>query len=469
MKSKSIWIAFFLSFTLAMSSLAHDTGTDHTHSPLEQYIENIDTDFSQLEQQTNEQISNRVDQINDSISNMQPDAFNQVQSNTVNNQNLVNSGTANQAVDKASNYQPGQNSLLDSTIGVQNTQTSQINSSYNNQQQQHQTQQQLNPTTISNSGGSTNTLEIVEQTMSAALSCMNWEIRGICVWMTCSILPPACTFDYSIKVKNYAPELTVQSYDKATREPWTESRYVNEMLLADADSSWIKELIEVAMDVDLGGVDIRGGVSTPSKKDKKAGLHYKLVDAYGNPAISMFNSLASSFSGLMCKGQATMFMPYFISNLDAISWRWNIPETFYPQSFDVFTTTYDLGSLANNYGPIYPRHGFITSQDPLKAAVLSAFRAVHFITRSGEPHIYQKLPDNSRRGYWPAGPLNKNNSDTGIWQMLYPSRETSCVTFPYGTNPSNSRRSTDNSYIWNFWKSYKCCQRRGSTLVYHNG
>lgn len=322
--------------------------------------------------------------------------------------------------------------------------------------------------------GVMNTLDISSATMSAALSCLDWEVRGICIWMTC--IGPACSFDVSIKVKNFVPELTVQSYDRANGEPWTESQDLNQISQGDADSSWVTSIISLIEDYNVGDVGIRGGVSTEGKRDHHANLHFKLVDAYGNPAITAFNSLASSTGGYVCEGSTTMFFPYFISNLDSIAWRWDVPEMFYPQSWLPLIQTWDLGDgsstwgfKANNYGAIYPRHGFMTSQDPLKAATLSAFRAAHFITRSGEPHLYFDIDEGSEPGYWPPGPLDQDDEDTGQWQMLYPHEESGCRSFPYSGNESSSRRSTDGSYIWNFWRAFKCCEQEGAILIFHSG
>lgn len=310
------------------------------------------------------------------------------------------------------------------------------------------------------------TTDIIEQTMSSALSCMDWELRGICIWMSCGL---GCTFSTSLKVKNFVPDMVVQSYDRANGEPWTESQDINQISQGSADSSWVTTMIRWIEDFDVSSVGIRGGVLTEGKRDQHQNLSFKLVDAYGNPALITYNALAQSTFGLACAGRTLPFWPYYISNLDAIAWRWNVPEIFYPQSWLPLGTTWDLGDSSNNYGPIYPRHGFAISQDPLKAAVLSTFRATHFITRKGEPHLYFTIGQPSEDGYWPAGSLDKKDRDTGIWQMLYPQTDSSCYRFPYDGNPSGNRRSTDGSYIWNFWKSYECCTRVGQQLIYHSG
>jgi len=314
--------------------------------------------------------------------------------------------------------------------------------------------------------GVLNTLEIVEGTMGAALSCLDWEAKGICVWATCVAF--VCTFDISVKVENFVPELVIQAYDRANGEPWTESQDINQVSQGTTDSSWVTSLISLVEDFDVDNVGIRGGQPSQTTRVQHQNLSFKLVDAYGNPAITAFNLLGTSLFGLMCPGTTVMFFPYFISNLDAIAWRWDIPEMFYPQSWAGFFI-YDLGSSTNNYGAIYPRHGFQTSQDPLKAAVLVAYRAAHFITDKGEPHLYFTIAKSDSDGYWTPGRLDQSDSRTGEWQMLYPKMDSSCKRFPYGGNPSSSRRSDDGSYIWNFWRKYKCCQKKGSTLIFHNG
>jgi len=314
--------------------------------------------------------------------------------------------------------------------------------------------------------GVLNSVEIAAYTMEAALSCLDLEVVGACVWMTC--LPGGCSFQTTAKVKNFVPELVIQAYDRANGEPWTESQDLNQISQGDADSSWVMNIINLIESIDLSNIDVRGGSTSEAHKGQHANLTFKLADAYGNPSIIPFNALASSTGGYVCGGTVTPFFPYFISNLDSIAWRWDVPEMFYPQSLAVIGGN-NLGNALNNYGPIYPRHGFMTAQDPLKAATLAAYRLAHIVTRKNEPHLYFTIDKDSDDGYWPPGSLDEDDDDTGQWQMLYPEKETSCRDFPYGGNPSASRRSTDGSYIWNFWRAFKCCPRGGMILVGHTG
>lgn len=413
--------------TLSVSVEAHNSKAAHWHKEeMDKFIETLDTDFSKTSEAVNKSISETHGEVMDEVSKLAPEDFKKDHENVVTSQDMVNPDYAH-------------HSPTDPAYEVSST------------------------------DGNINTLEIVKQTMTSAISCMDWEVRGVCVWVSCIPIPPLCTFSMSIKTKNFVPELVVQSYDRANDEPWSESKYINNALLADADSSWIAKLIEIGTGANLSGLEIRGGVSSSANKRDTRSLYYKFLDAYGNPSLIFFNKIVAKGLGLICGGQGQPFFPYFISNLDAVSWRWDIPEMFYPQSLMPLVTSYDLGTTNNNYGPIYPRHGFMTSQDPIKASVLSAFRAVHFITRQNEPHIYKELPSSGGDGYWPAGPLTKEDGGTGAWQMLYPKATSSCVMFPYDENPPPDMRSENGGYLWNFWRSYKCCLKTGDKLIYSSG
>lgn len=324
------------------------------------------------------------------------------------------------------------------------------------------------PRTAVNYPGVITTADIMQATLDADYrACMEWEPVGVCIWMTCVLV--ACDFQASVKVKNYVPELLVQAYDRANGEPWTESQNLNEISQGDADSSWVTKIIGMLESFDVSSVGVRGGTSTQAKGDKHANLKFKLVDAYGSPGSIAY--LAANSTGYVCEGVTTPFFPYYISNLDSIAWRWDVPEMFYPQSLAAVVSfgIWDLGGLSNNYGPIYPRHGFMMTTDPVKASVLASFRAAHFITRDFAPHLYFSINEGSRDGWWSPGPLEKDRPTTGKWQMLYPNKETTCESFPYSAQPSGSRRSTDGSYVWNFWREYKCCERKGAVLVFHSG
>ena len=317
------------------------------------------------------------------------------------------------------------------------------------------------------------TVDINRLTVQATLSCLDFEVRGICVWMSCALF--VCSFDTTLKVKNHVPELLVQTYNRAEGEPWDESQKIIELLNLDQDSDYLHWIINTVSAMQgnsdykvASTVDIGGGTRTTARASHKSSLSFYYVDVFGNPGLLAVNSLASATFGNVCSSNTTPFFMHYNSNLDMAGWRWNFPEVFYPRSWLVGADK--LGDSTNNWGSIYPRQAFSVHQDPLKSAVLKAFRVLHFVTGNPATRVVSTLDTTSRDGYWPYGPLDQNDPDTGKWQMLYPKQDTGCYRFPYsGTSTHADRRSTDASYVWNFWKAYKCCERGGTSLIFHSG
>lgn len=314
--------------------------------------------------------------------------------------------------------------------------------------------------------GVINSIDIINATLSAdPMSCLNWEPVGACVWLRCALF--ACSIETSVKVYNYVPDLVIQSYDRAQGEPWTESQDLNEAVQGDAESSVVRQLIGMitgdADNTPIGGG--QGSEGTSSNRDYRS-IKFKLTDSYGNPGAAQY--LAMNATTLFCRGTTIPYLPYHISNLDVVAWRWHFPEMFYPQSLIGFGVSDLRTTLVNNYGGYYPRGGFLYQQNTYKSGVLTAFRSAHVTTRDGQPHIYLPMGGQTRDGYWPPPPLESNDPNTGLFQMLYPDEQDYCKTWPQG-EPSQAEQSDDGSYIWNFWRPYKCCERRGQTLLWHSG
>ena len=94
------------------------------------------------------------------------------------------------------------------------------------------------------------------------------------------------------------------------------------------------------------------------------------------------------------------------------------------------------------------------------------------VTRSGQPHVYVPVTASSPSGLkvWSPGPLMEADNATGTWQMLLPEPEASCDVF--GTDDLASltgwgggRVDSEGDYVWNLWRPYTCCQRRGQWLL----
>ena len=176
--------------------------------------------------------------------------------------------------------------------------------------------------------------------------------------------------------------------------------------------------------------------------------------------------------GLLCQSQTTSFVPYFQSGLDALSWRQEVPEIFYPASF--IPGLREIGTWPlQTWGGVYPRTGWTTQAEEPKAAAINAQRAGDIVTRTAQPHVYVPVTGSSSSGQkvWPPGPLLEKDRRTGTWQMMVPLSESSCNVF--GTNDLASltgwgggRVDDAGDYVWNLWRPYKCCERKGQFYLF---
>jgi len=205
-----------------------------------------------------------------------------------------------------------------------------------------------------------------------------------------------------------------------------------------------------------------------SERDHK-NLVYRETDAIGHPLSSLTGIVAGT--GLLCPSETTSFFPYFQSGLDALSWRQEIPEIFYPAS--LIPGLRELGTWPlQTWGGVYPRTGWTTQSEEPKAAALNAQRAGDIVTRTGQPHVYVPVTGSSgSMKVWSPGPLMEKDLSTGTWQMLLPLSESSCNVF--GTNDLASltgwgggRVDSEGDYVWNLWRPYKCCERRGQWFLF---
>lgn len=288
-----------------------------------------------------------------------------------------------------------------------------------------------------------NTASIVESSLSP--QCLDYQLVGICVWLHCGWT--GCSIRTSVKVKHYIPELVVSSYENTGENPW-----------------W-----EVAkLSPPLGGVLAGGRTTSDADRRGQEHLRFKNVDAIGHPAGGVFRRFAGAF-GLTCPSAATPFTPYHLSTLDALAWRSGIPEMAYPEA--LIPGKRELGQPGDLWGNVYPRSGFLTQVHDYKSAATMAQRSADIVTRTDQPHVYQPLTASSRDGYWPPGPVIEGDPTTHRWQRLTPNPTRSCRVWPDRSTAASygDRLDEGGDYAWALWRPYRCCQRRGQTLLYSVG
>jgi len=226
-------------------------------------------------------------------------------------------------------------------------------------------------------------------------------------------------------------------------------------------SEWIARFI-----VDSAGNRTEG---TTYNRDHK-NLIFREADAIGHP----LGSLSGIVSGaeMVCQSETTSFVPYFQSGLDALSWRQEVPEIFYPASF--IPGLREIGTWPlQTWGGVYPRTGWTTQAEEPKAAAINAQRAGDIVTRTAQPHVYVPITGSTPSGQmvWTPDPLIEKDHRTGTWQMMVPRSESSCDVF--GTNDLASltgwgggRVDSAGDYVWTLWRPYKCCEWRGMLYLY---
>jgi integrating conjugative element protein (TIGR03756 family) len=308
--------------------------------------------------------------------------------------------------------------------------------------------------------GTITTPSIITQTTAGALSCMQWLPIGTCFWLRCSL--SGCSVRTSIKVGHYNPDLVVSTYNELGGNPWAEIRATLGLAQKAAATGLLGALLPVP-------IDSAGNRTEGTSERDHQNLVYRETDAIGHP-LSSLSGLVGGV-GLLCPSETTSFVPYFQSGLDALSWRQEVPEIFYPAS--VIPGLRELGTWPlQTWGGVYPRTGWTTQAEEPKAAAINAQRAGDIVTRAAQPHVYVPVTASSPSGLnvWSPGPLVEADNSTGTWQMLVPQPEASCDVF--GTNDLASltgwgggRVDSEGDYVWNLWRPYKCCRRRGQWLL----
>ncbi|TOG95097.1 TIGR03756 family integrating conjugative element protein [Vibrio parahaemolyticus] len=280
---------------------------------------------------------------------------------------------------------------------------------------------------------------------AACPDCLDYQVIGTCLWMTCT--PIGCTTKTSIKVKHRLPDFVVMSYPETGNAPWKATQWMS------PDNRFAKNGGHAT------GRSVQG-LDNPS-------LRFYNTDVIGHPGGKTVYSLLAGM-GYSLDSKAKPFMPHYLSSLDPLGWRYNLPDALSIDGLNPF------GETLGNFGDVYPRGGFVLQPHPYKAAALTAFRALHLVTRKGQSRVYNPFVLTRHAGYWPPGPVKPNNKETAF-QMLYPDTEHEAHVWPRyddslsAFDPYSNQIATNDQYVWAVWRLYKGCQRRGAKLIAHFG
>jgi len=304
------------------------------------------------------------------------------------------------------------------------------------------------------------TTDIAARTAQATFACTHWTPVGLCFWLRCTLF--GCNVETSLKVGHYNPDFVVSSYNELGQNPWQDIQALLGSIQQSAASGILGQLAELP----IGSAGNRTEGSADRRDHKN--LVFRETDVIGHPV--------GLLSGLLpqprCVSAAEPLVPYFLSALDAGSWRHDLPEMLYPAS--LVPGMREVGHWPlQTWGPVFPRTGWTIQAEEPKAAALTAQRAGDIVTRKHQPHIYRSLadPKSSNQRSWPPGELVETDARTGIWQMLSPKPESDCAVFGLNDLGSASgwgggRVDASGDYVWNLWRPYQCCERGGQLFLF---
>ena len=313
---------------------------------------------------------------------------------------------------------------------------------------------------LSSNAADIRTTDIVEQTAEATFACMQWTPVGLCFWLRCSWYE--CSVETSLKIGHYNPDFVVSSYNELGKNPWQDVQALLGSIQEAAANGILGRLADVP--VESAGNRTEGSADRRDHKN----LVFREADVIGHP----FQLLSGSYPQALCASQAEPFVPYFLSAVDAWSWRRAIPEMLYLAS--LVPGMRELGNWPlQTWGPVHPRTGWTIQAEEPKAAALTAQRAGDIVTRERQPHIYRSLdePRSGDQRIWPPGALVEADARTGTWQMLAPKPESDCAVFGLNDLDSASgwaggRVDESGDYVWNLWRPYQCCEREGQLFLF---
>ena len=194
---------------------------------------------------------------------------------------------------------------------------------------------------------------ILSKTSAATIACMQWTPIGLCLWLDCSFF--GCGVKASLKIGHYNPDFVVSSYNELGGNPWQEIRATLGLAQKTAASGVLGNLLPVP--IESAGNRTEGSAYNRDHKN----LLFRETDVIGHPQ-QMFSGF---LPGLICNSQTQAFVPYFQSGIDALSWRQEIPEMFYPASF--IPGLRELGHWPlQTWGGVFPRTGWTTQAEEPK-------------------------------------------------------------------------------------------------------
>ena len=219
------------------------------------------------------------------------------------------------------------------------------------------------------SNNTIDSVDIIQGTFKGLADCVHYKVIGMCFWFKCSMT--GCGIRTSLKLDHYLPDTVVSVYTKPNNNPWWYAKTMADPVFHQAGKIQFQQFTHTHMGY--------GHEHDCSERDINNKFHE--VDIIGNPALWLLSSV-----GFLLPSTATSYSPYYSSLFDAYAWRFPALERFYPGS--QIPGLHDVGRfIIHDWGPVYPRNGYVNQPDDAKAAAVNALRAPQRLSLQKGSHI----------------------------------------------------------------------------------
>lgn len=149
----------------------------------------------------------------------------------------------------------------------------------------------------------TSTSEIFSTTVEGMNSCFRWRIKGICIWLVCTIYE--CHVEETVRIQHYTPDVTISVWHDPETHPWQDYGRKVAKQTSGAGNWLIGQFAGSA----LGPLLKQDSAGTKTKGDRDTrNFLYRGADAIGNPVNFISGALTGNF-GTSGSGPTSVAVP----------------------------------------------------------------------------------------------------------------------------------------------------------------
>jgi hypothetical protein len=176
------------------------------------------------------------------------------------------------------------------------------------------------------------TPQIMAETITALPSCLNYQVTGVCFFLSWCFLSPC--IQTSIKVQHYMPDDIVSTYSEPDQHPWLDvGKLYSAMLKSPGDAI-------------LGGTSDAHADTWPQSPTRESIVLFKNASAIGNPVTAIIGGNTSY--GVP---NFTELMNFFSTGISQIGQMWaQVPSNLMNSTVANFNSMVnDAKNLAGQY------------------------------------------------------------------------------------------------------------------------